>query len=206
MKTYSYSIIMLVVIPALLSSGCSAIYSIQNVPPTPTATFTYTPTIPPSPTPIPPTETPLPLPTDIPTEIPPTNTVAIPTTLPTDTPIPTREIIYPVANAKFEGSFPGGTLTFRVGDNGKTVIPKLVALRKAECKEGKKVSDTISFEPPPVFWLDEKGNFTMTQKTQVTISGYFRTPTYAAGSIQVNIKNQGKDCTIGPVNWVANAL
>ena len=148
------------------------------VPPTATATL-----VPVSPTPLPPT--------------------AIPMT-PTWTPVPTVAYVDPLPGAKFEGTFEGGELLFRVHSNGNFVIPKSVTLRKVACNEGKTLSDLITFEPPPFFNVVE-GKFTMSNGTLVTISGVFTTPTTARGSISGLVKSGGKNCTFGPFTWSAAA-
>lgn len=174
---------------------------------TPTATPTATP--PPTPTSLPPTNTLPPPPTETAAPPPvPTNTQGPPppTAVP-PTPIPptaTKVIITPASRALFMGSFTGGTLTFRVHENSKLVIPKTVTVKSASCKEGGKISDHISFEPPPMFEIANL-KFTMTQGDQVTISGQFLTATTANGTITLTIKDDSGKCTIGPLPWTASA-
>jgi hypothetical protein len=157
--------------------------------PPPTATFTA----------IPPTATATLVPVT-PTPLPPT---AIPVT-PTWTPVPTVAYVDPLAGSKLDGTFEGGTLTFRVHTNGNYVIPKSVNLKKISCNEGKTLSDLITFEPPPFFEVVE-GKFTMFKDTTVTISGQFITPTTARGTLSGQVKSGGKNCTFGPLSWSAAA-
>jgi hypothetical protein len=110
-----------------------------------------------------------------------------------------------MAGAKFDGTFEGGELTFRVHTNGDYVIPKSVTLRKVACNEGKALSDLITFEPPPFFEVVE-GKFTMYNGTLVTISGQFITPSTARGTISGQVKSGGKNCTFGPMAWSAEAV
>jgi len=82
------------------------------------------------------------------------------------------------------------------------VVPKTIRIVKANCQEGKKLSDTMTFEPPTYFKVED-GKFTITWDTQVTMSGVFLTPTEARGSLELKFKKEGVACTIGPVVWVA---
>lgn len=182
--------------------------------PAATPTATVTATLPPSPTPTqpPPTETPtVPAATNTPEVSQPTPPAeAAPTQAPTATQppatavVPTVGVPVPVSRALFDGVFPGGRLSFRIGELSSRVIPKTVTLKGAECKEGGKLNDSISFEPPPSFVIDQ-GKFTMTQGDQVTISGQFLSSTRAAGTITLRLRGGGKACTVGPLSWTANA-
>ncbi len=155
-----------------------------------------TDTLPPAPPtealpPAPPTATQGPPP---PTAPPPTNT-----SYPTATAAP----VTPVPRALFYGTFESGELTFRIHENSKIVIPKTVTIKNAACKEGGKLSDHITFEPPPFFEITGI-SFTMTQGTQVSISGSFVSGTQARGTITLRLKLPNSNCTIGPLAWVAN--
>jgi hypothetical protein len=190
------SLISLFLIGALLLSSCNypgyAAEATQAI-----ATATETLGIPPSPMPTDTAEAP---PTDTPEPPPPTDTVGPPppTQAPPPTQVPptaTRAQITPMPGALFVGSFTGGDFTFRVHQNGWLVIPKTVTVRNAICKEGGKFSDHITFEPPPQFKVED-GKFTMTQGSQVVISGWFSSSTVASGTITIKIKKKGENCTI----------
>lgn len=166
-----------------------------ELPPTPTEP-------PPTPTEPPPTEPP---PTEPP---PPTATMLPPTPPPTPTsrPSPTPEPIKPTAGARFEGTFEGGSFVLRINSNGTAVIPKTVRIQKANCQEGKTLSDTLSFEPPPSFPI-ENGKFVISYTAPYLYwTGTFVTATQARGTIELRFKKEGVSCTIGPVGWVANAV
>jgi hypothetical protein len=140
--------------------------------------------------------------------LPPTATLALPPTLPatpTRTPAPTQGAIKPDEKAKFEGTFPGGELTFRIGEKGNWVILKTILLKGAECKEGKAMSDSLTFDPPQLFPITD-GKFTIAIDDEVTISGQFLSSTKAGGSLKLVLKNAGKTCTIGPHNWSASKV
>ena len=156
---------------------------------------------------------PLPLPTDTQPVVPPTATLpqpptatlALPPTLPatpTRTPAPTQGAIKPDEKAKFEGTFPGGEFTLRIGENGNWVILKTILLKGAECKEGKAMSESLNFEPPQMFPITD-GKFSI-ELDGVTISGQFLSSTKAGGSLKLVLKDAGKTCTIGPSNWSAS--
>jgi hypothetical protein len=189
----------------LLLTACSS--ALGDLIAEPTATFTATNTaVPATATPLPPTDTPTPLPTETPTPLPPTATIALPTPIPvtpTNTRVPTQEVIEPWPSAKYEGTFEGGTLTLRTNDRGTYIIPKVVAVRKATCSDGKKISDTITFEPPP-FYLIEDGKFWIGYGDLVQIGGQFISATQATGTIELSIKSGGRVCKIGPIVWRAS--
>lgn len=180
---------------------------------TPTKVLAVTPTtIPASPTPIPPTDTPTVVqPTDTPTLVPPTDTPAAPTATWTNTPAPTQSYGIPLSRAKFEGTFANGELTLRIGENPNLVIPKLVTLRGAVCKEGGIINDSITFEPPPSFWITN-GKFTISiidlfsVGDQLTISGVFLTSSRASGTISISLRSNKGKCTVGPLNWTASMV
>ena len=172
--------------------------------PEPTATPLPTPTDVPTATLPPPTEIPTLAPTETATLPPPTPTLMptafIPTAKPTKA--PTLTPIEPIPRDLFTGEFEGGTLSFRIGANKTIIIPKIINLRKATCKEGGKLSDTISFEPPPSFII-ENAKFTITVGTQVYWTGQFVSAKRASGSITIKVKGDSKNCTVGPVAWSA---
>jgi len=124
---------------------------------------------------------------------------------PTSRPSPTISIIKPLAGARFEGVFEGGSLVLRINANGSAVIPKTIRVQKANCQEGKQLSDTLVFEPPTSFPV-ENSKFTITWDTQVSMPGIFLTPTQARGSLELKFKKEGVACTFGPVVWVAEAV
>ncbi len=184
----------LILVGALLLTSCNYPGAAPALPATPTVTETLS--IPPTPLPTdtpaePPTDTPEPPPTE--TIGPPPPTIAPPTA--TTPPTATRGMVTPIPGALFKGTFPGGDLTFRVHANGRLVIPKTVTLRGAECKEGGKINDQITFEPPPQFEV-ENAQFTMSQGTQVTISGRFNSSTSASGTITLKLKAKKGACSI----------
>lgn len=204
MKHNPILIILTSLMLVLSISGCDVLPFVATMTPTPTHTETPTP-IPPSPTPAPPTDTPTITPTEtsgVPSE---TLTTApqFPTFTPTFTKAPTKGPVTPLAKAKFQGTFTGGTLVFRTGANGLSVVPKTVSLKGATCKEGKTVSETIGFEPPTFFWVVD-GKFTIVWGTEVTITGVFITPTRATGTISLALKTSKGKCTIGPLSWIAD--
>jgi hypothetical protein len=187
----------------LMTSGCNLPFI--SPPATPTPTFTDTPTQ------VPPTEIPTMAPTFTPTTIPPTATATIPpapppTVIPTatkpPTKAPTKEPVVPFSKTKYEGSFPGGTFLIRTGPNGASVVPKSLVLKKAACKEGGKISESMDFEPPTFFWITD-GKFAIYWGNEVTITGVFISPTRATGSLKVELTSP-KKCTIGPVTWTAD--
>lgn len=202
MKSASFFRSLCILIIVLSLAGC-------NYPGAfPAAQDTPTP-LPPTPTSPPPTEPPTPIPpTEAPTLPPVTPTTAPPTPVPptpTNRPSPTVAEIKPLAGARFEGTFEGGSLVLRINANGTAVIPKTIRIQKANCQEGKQLSDTLVFEPPTSFPVED-GKFTITWDTQVTISGFFQTPTQARGSLELKFKKESVACTVGPVNWVAEAV
>lgn len=169
-----------------------------------------TPTSPsPTPTSPPPTEPPTPVPpTDTPAPPPPTATTAPPTPVPatpTSRPTPTTAVIKPEAGARFEGTFEGGTLVFRINAISSAVIPKTINVRKATCQEGKQLSTTLAFDPPPSYDI-ENGKFTISRDSQLYMTGIFTKSDEARGTLEIRYKKEGVACTIGPVVWVANAV
>jgi hypothetical protein len=111
-----------------------------------------------------------------------------------------------VPGAKFEGTFEGGSFVMRISSNGNAVIPKTIYIRKAPCQEGKTLSDTVSFEPPP-FYTIEDGKFVISyENPYVYWTGNFSTSIQARGTLELKFKKEGVTCTIGPVGWVANAV
>lgn len=184
----------------LLTSGCNLPFIAP--PDTPTPTFTNTPTQ------VPPTATIPPTATFTPTVIPPTATATLPppppTVIPTATKVPTKEPVVPLSKSKYEGSFAGGTLLLRTGPNGASVVPKTLILKKAACKEGGKISESLSFEPPTFFWITD-GKFAIYWGSEVTITGVFISPTRATGSLKLEFTSP-KKCTVGPVTWTADIV
>jgi hypothetical protein len=175
----------------------------------PAAQDTPTP-LPPSPTSPPPTEPPTPIPpTEAPTQPPVTPTAAPPTPVPptpTSRPSPTVAEIKPLAGARFEGTFEGGTMVFRINANGSAVIPKTIRVQKATCQEGKTLSDTLSFEPPPQFPVED-GKFIISyDDPYMYLTGAFLSSTQARGSLELKFKKESVACTIGPVVWVAKVV
>jgi hypothetical protein len=156
----------------------------------------------------PPTATPTEeLPTEEPTAIPPTATLEPPTPQPippTRAATATAVVIKPQPGALFSAQFVGGGFSFRIHGSSNYVIPKIVNVKKAQCAEGKTVSDQISFEPPPTFEIKDN-QFTITQGTQVTIYGTFTSATTARGTITLKFKGKGVACTVGPLGWNAVA-
>lgn len=134
-------------------------------------------------------------PTAPPASLPPTAT----------SPGPAPTIAQPTAEARalFEATFPGGSLSFRIGALSDVVIPKLVTLKGAECKEGGRISHQVSFEPPPEYPIKDS-RFSITQGNAVTISGVFTSNTRAYGTVTVRLNKDGANCTVGPLNWAAN--
>jgi len=202
-RTKTVTLITFTIVLALIASGCDMPFGTSPTEtPTPTATFTFTP--------IPPTATYTSIPpTEMPTPIPPTPTATItlappPTKVATPTKIVSPTPVVPIPKAKFEGTFPGGSITFRTGPHGASVVPKYLILKKAACNEGGKVSDTISFDPPTFFWIMD-GKFAIGWGDVLAMSGQFTAPNKAAGSIKIVTKRNGKTCTIGPVYWNAMA-
>jgi len=172
----------------------------------PTASPTVAaPTQAPSPTVPPQPVTP---PTTIPLEIePPTLAPTVPTPVPatpTATLVPTQPAIKPDEKIKMDGTFVGGELTLRTGENGNTIIPKSVRIRKAECKQGQIAQDLLAFDPPPSYPIED-GKFTIDAKGIIVIYGQFTTPKSARGTLTIKINAGGEPCTIGPVVWTASA-
>ncbi|OGO32886.1 MAG: hypothetical protein A2Z16_04030 [Chloroflexi bacterium RBG_16_54_18] len=182
---------------------------------TPVDTATFTPE-PASPTPVPsntpaaPTNTSTPIASNTPTPLPPTATLVLPTlplptAIPTNTRIPTQQVVRPYSNARFDGTFADGTLILRVSDNSNMVIPKEVRVRNASCKEGRALSDTINFEPPPSYAITD-AKFDINYLDYVFISGQFFSSTSAQGMIRLILQYPGGGrCTIGPTAWRASA-
>jgi hypothetical protein len=113
-------------------------------------------------------------------------------------------VIAPERGAKFEGTFEGGELVFRINQIATAVIPKSVRIRKAKCKEGKTISDLLAFDPPPSYPIED-GSFSIVIGDQLSWSGMFTTPKQARGTIRMFLKSEGINCTIGPVGWIAYA-
>jgi len=177
-----------------------------------TATFTAQPASPTpaaSDTPVP-SNTPTPIASNTATPQPPTATLALPTlplptAIPSNTPIPTQAVVKPYPKARFDGTFVDGTLVLRISDNSNMIIPKEVRVRQAACKEGKALSDTLNFEPPPSYAITD-GKFDINYLDIVFISGQFFTSTSAQGMIRLILKFPGGGrCTIGPTAWKASA-
>ena len=202
MKSASFSRILCILIITLSLAGCNYPGAFPAAQDTPTA-------VPPTPTSPPPTEPPTPIPpTEAPTLPPVTPTTAPPTPVPptpTMRPSPTVAEIKPLAGAKFDGTFEGGSLVLRINANGTAVIPKTIRIQKANCQEGKQLSDTLVFEPPTSFPVED-GKFTITWDTQVTMSGVFLTSSEARGSLELKFKKESVSCTVGPIVWVARAV
>jgi hypothetical protein len=112
--------------------------------------------------------------------------------------------VQPLPTVKFEGTFEGGTLVFRINDKGNMVIPKEIRVKKALCNEGKTMTTLLAFDPPPFFPITD-GKFTITREKQLTVTGIFISPKQARGSIELYLLKNGKPCTIGPLTWVATA-
>lgn len=177
-----------------------------------TATFTAEPASPTSPassTPLP-SNTPTPIASNTPTPLPPTATLVLPTlppptAIPSSTPIPTQAVVKPYPKARFDGTFANGTLILRISENSNMIIPKEVRVKQASCKEGKSLSDTINFEPPPSYAITD-AKFDINYLDFVFISGQFFSSTRAQGMIRLilQIPGGGK-CTIGPTPWTASA-
>ena len=178
-----------------------------------TATFSAEPASPTpaaSDTPAAPTNTPTPIASNTATPLPPTATLVLPTlppptAIPSNTPIPTQAVVKPYPKARFDGSFVNGTLILRISENSNMIIPKEVRVKQAACKEGKSLSDTINFEPPPSYAITD-AKFDINYLDFVFISGQFFTSTSAQGMIRLilQIPGGGK-CTIGPTPWKASA-
>lgn len=197
-------------------TACNLPFLSQQVAETPSATLTHTqeaasPTPAPSNTSAAPTNTDTPIPSNTPTPLPPTATFELPTlppptAIPTNTPIPTQKIVKPYPKARFDGTFNGGTLTLRISDNSNMIIPKEVRVKNGVCNEGKALSDTMNFEPPPSYPIIN-GKFDINYMNIVFISGQFLNPTTAQGSIKLLLQYPGGGrCTIGPLAWKATAL
>ena len=205
MKPVSFAKILWMTLIVASLAGCNYPGAAPAAPEASPTALPATPTSPPPtepPTPIPPTEAPT-LPP------PPTATLAPPTAIPatpTSRPSPTVAEIKPTAGARFEGTFEGGSMVFRINSNGSAVIPKTIKVQKASCQEGKTLSDTLSFEPPPQYEIKD-GNFEISYTDPYLYwTGTFLTTTQARGSIELKFKKEGVSCTIGPVVWVASAV
>ena len=201
MKPVSYLKTLWIVMIILSLAGCN--YPGMAPASTPT-------TLPPTPTLPPPTEppTPVPPPTDTPPPPPSTATSAPPTPVPatpTSRPTATTAVIKPEAGAKFEGSFEGGTLVFRINSISSAVIPKTINVRKATCQEGKLLSTTLAFDPPPSYEIED-GKFIISRDSQLYMTGIFTKSDEARGTLEIRYKKEGVACTIGPVVWVATAV
>lgn len=175
--------------------------------PEPTATPTLTPTSPPTPTdtptPLPPTATLPPTPTFqfmLPT-LPPT-AVGSPLPPPTLPPVFTPTSIVPQAGVRFEGEFDGGIFSFRVNNSSNMVTLKEIILSKAQCKNGKTISDRLQF--PVIAFPIENGRFTISV-ANAYVTGVFTTATTAIGSLSVTVKADKLTCEVGPVSWKAKA-
>ena len=200
MKTVSYLKTLWIVLIVVSLAGCNY----------PGMAPAVTPTIlPPSPTSPPPTEPPTPVPpTDTPAPPPATATLAPPTPVPatpTSRPTATLAVIKPEPGAKFEGVFEGGTLVFRINSISSAVIPKTINVRKATCQEGKQLSTTLAFDPPPSYEI-ENGKFIISRDTQLYMTGTFTRSDEARGTLEIKYKKEGVACTIGPVAWVATVV
>lgn len=181
--------------------------------PAETATFTL---LPPSPTqaasdtPAAPTNTATPIAYNTPTPLPPTATLVLPTlaqptAIPSSTSALTQVPIKPYPKARFDGTFINGTLILRISENSNMIIPKEVRVRQGACKEGKSLSDTINFEPPPSYAITD-AKFDINYLNFVFISGQFFTSTSAQGMIRLILQIPGGGrCTIGPTPWKASA-
>lgn len=202
MKTFACLKILWITMIVVSLAGCN--YPGMAPPATPTS-------LPPTPTSPPPTEPPTPAPpTDTPEPPPPTATFAPPTpappaATPTSRPTATTAVIKPTAGAKFEGSFEGGTLVFRINANSSAVIPKTINVRKATCQEGKQISTTLAFDPPPSYPI-ENGKFVISRDSQLYMTGSFTKSDEARGTLEIKYKKEGVTCTIGPVAWVATVV
>jgi hypothetical protein len=200
MKSISFLKAICIVLIILSLAGCNYPGALPQATPT---------SLPPTPTSPPPTEPPTPIPpTEAPTLPPPTEPPAPPTPIPptpTSRPSPTPTAVKPAAGVKFDGTFDGGTLTFRTNPTGYMVVPKTIRVVKANCQNGKTLSDTLSFEPP-TYYPVEDGKFTINWDSQVIMSGVFQTSTQARGTLELKFKKEGVACTIGPVPWSASAV
>jgi hypothetical protein len=195
-------------------TACNMPFLSPAVTDTPTAAPTNTlPAASPTPaasvTPVP-SNTATPIASNTPTPLPPTATIVLPT-LPVPTAIPSSTLaltptpVKPYPRARFDGTFINGTLILRISDNSNMVIPKEVRVRNASCKEGKSLSDTINFEPPPSYEIID-GKFNLNYLDFVFISGQFFSSTSAQGMIRLILQIPGGGrCTIGPTPWKASA-
>lgn len=202
MKKPNFFHILFISLTILSLAGC-------NMPffaPEPTPTATASPTPPPTETPLP-TDTPVP-PTETPTLPPPTDTPPPPTPIPptaTNTKVPTVASFSPHPRDLFNGTFENGTLSFRIGPNPYLVIPKMVVVKKAVCKEGGTINDALTFDDVPTYEIKD-GKFTINYMDVVIITGQFTSEVKATGSITLNLKKEGKKkCTVGPFVWYAEA-
>lgn len=216
MKTKPHSNKKLAAIALLFSlTACNLPFLSPAATATPAETATFTP-LPASPTaaatntPAAPTNTSTPIASNTPT-LPPTATfvlptLAPPTAIPSNTPPAlTPTAVKPYPRARFDGTFAQGTLILRISDNSNMIIPKEVRLRNASCKEGKSLSDTINFEPPPSYQIIDS-KFDINYLDFVFISGQFFTSTTAQGMIRLILQHPGGGrCTIGPTPWRASA-
>lgn len=179
-----------------------------TLPPTPAPT----PTVPPLPAVIPPVPTQAP-PTAAPTEVlaptappeaSPTSPAAYVTEPPPPTLAPTATEGYPIPEerALFEGTFTGGQLSFRIGADATTVIPKSVILKGATCKEGGKINYAIDFEPPPEYKI-VKGAFLINYGNTVAIFGQFQGRDRVLGNVTVRVVLDGGVCNVGPLPYAA---
>ena len=183
-------------------TGCN----LPFIAPEPTPTATASPTLPPTETPLP-TDTPVP-PTETPTVPPPTDTPPPPTAIPptaTNTKVPTVAFFFPHPRDLFNGTFETGVLSLRIGPNPYLIIPKTVVVKKATCKEGGTINDSIVFDGVPTYEIKD-GKFSINYQDMVIISGQFTSQIKATGSITLNLKNEGKKCTVGPYVWYAEAI
>ena len=97
-------------------------------------------------------------------------------------------------------------MVFRINSNGTAVIPKTLRIQKAPCQEGKTLSDTMSFEPPPSFEVKDAKFEISYDNPRLYWTGTFLTPTQARGSIEFRFRKEGVTCTIGPVAWIASSV
>ncbi|MBN2547680.1 MAG: hypothetical protein JXB15_00870 [Anaerolineales bacterium] len=198
MKSNPILCILLTTALILILAGC-------NFPSAATATNTALPASPnsaPTATAVPPTPAP---PSETPTELPPTATIALPSPepfTPEPSQTPTQTVIQPEPGALFEGTFENSILQFRISKNGQEVIPKMIRVRKASCREGGTITTLLAFDPPPSFPITD-GQFVIARDKQIYWTGIFTSARNARGSIELHLGTGGKNCTVGPVSWYA---
>lgn len=196
MITYRRLIIPLML--TLILAGCN----FPSATPAANTALPASPTTPPTATAAPPTPAP---PSETPTELPPTATLALPSPepfTPEPSQTPPQTVIQPEPGALFEGSFENSILQFRISKNGQQVIPKMIRVKKAACKEGGTFTDLLAFDPPPSFPITD-GQFVIARDKQLYMAGIFTSPRQARGSIELHLSGDKKNCTIGPVAWYA---